>query len=634
MSTFFLMAVGVGAGLIAIAVLIFLASYKKVPDNHSAMIINGIKERAVTFTGGFVFPRINTMEIMDISIKTIELDRRGGSSLSCKDNIRADITVSFYMGVNPTIEDVLAVSQAVGASDTKNIDVLRQHFLPKFSEAVKTVGKQFDFEELLGDRDDFNRQIREMLEGSMDGFRLHRVAIDYLEQTPLKEHNDDNILDVDGIRKITERTSNQNVLTHRLQQDEIETKRKREVEKEERILELNRQEEEAKSKTDREISEVRSRETAAAKETSEAMRLKIENARLNTDEEVGKREISLEREIEAARLNNERVLVGERENVSREDQLQKVQTKEKVTLSEIECNKKAEGGNKEVAEIKSERVAVERKIAIEEEQTSDIRNTSEANRQKLVLVTQAEAEAEQNSISRTVSAEADKNAAISESEKIRLLSVAHLDEAGKQAEAKVLMAGANRAELAAPGLADAEVQAASAKAIEEVGMANARVTEVTGIAEAKATSEKAEALSKLNEAGMEFEKMEREFKLREVLSTKQIQADVEISGYQAQVMSAAMKESDIQIVGGSNEFFSHIQNMITKGKGIDAMVKGSDTIGTLAGDYLDGSRSLPEDLTNVLSSLSSGDFANLSVAEFLQTSQGKSILGGLSKLTS
>jgi uncharacterized membrane protein YqiK len=62
-------------------------------------------------------------EVMDISVKTIEIDRRGKEGLICKDNIRADIKVTFFVRVNKTTEDVLKVAQSIGcvrASDQKH----------------------------------------------------------------------------------------------------------------------------------------------------------------------------------------------------------------------------------------------------------------------------------------------------------------------------------------------------------------------------------------------------------------------------------------------------------------------------------------------------------------------------------
>ena len=44
----------------------------------------------------------------------MEIDRRGKEGLICKDNIRADIKVTFFVRVNKTREDVLKVAQAIG----------------------------------------------------------------------------------------------------------------------------------------------------------------------------------------------------------------------------------------------------------------------------------------------------------------------------------------------------------------------------------------------------------------------------------------------------------------------------------------------------------------------------------------
>lgn len=623
MNDVFLTVLAAGAGLIVFALFFLLITYRKVPNNHSAMLINGLRKIMVTFNGGFVLPRIHKAEIMDISVRTIELNRRGENSLSCKDNVRADISISFYIGVNPTQEDVLKVSQAIGAEDASNIKVLEEHFLPKFSEAVKTVGKEMDFQELLVDRDDFNQKIRAMLEGNMDGFKLQRVAIDYLEQAPLSSHREDNMLDVEGRKKITELTARQNVETHRLVQDEIETKRKREVETEERLLELNRQEEEAKAKTTREIKVTAAQEEAATEEEVQKMRLVEEQAKIRTDEQIEISEINKSREVEAQKLNNERVLVEEREQVERSEQVQKVTTEEQVTLRQIEKDKKAEAGKKEVADIQSERVAVERKITVEVEETKDISNKSEADRQKLTVVTAAEAEAEKDAVKLVKDSEARKEAAKFEAETIETAANAKLLEDTKAAEGKEMMAKAIEAEVAAPGLAEAKVKTANAEAIKATGLANAEVIEAEGAAEAAATGKKAEALEKMNGASMEFEKMDREYKLKERTIEIQTNADIEISKYQASVVSAALKEANIDIVGGSNEFLDHIQNMVTKGKGIDAMVSKSDTIGKLGQEYLEGDRSLPQDIKDMVSSLSTGDIKDMSIAQFLGTPEGK-----------
>ena len=120
--------------------------YRKV-EQGKALIVNKMRtEPEVTFTGAkVVLPIVHKAEVMDISVKTIEIDRRGKEGLICQDNIRADVKVVFFVRVNKTKEDVIRVAQAIGcerASDKRHLDEL---FSAKFSEALKTVGKQLDF---------------------------------------------------------------------------------------------------------------------------------------------------------------------------------------------------------------------------------------------------------------------------------------------------------------------------------------------------------------------------------------------------------------------------------------------------------------------------------------------------------
>lgn len=55
---------------------------------------------------------------MKISLITFEVDKKNKNGLICKDNIRADIVVAFYMRVNETQEDVLKVAKSIGVDKT------------------------------------------------------------------------------------------------------------------------------------------------------------------------------------------------------------------------------------------------------------------------------------------------------------------------------------------------------------------------------------------------------------------------------------------------------------------------------------------------------------------------------------
>src|SRR5918995_101099 len=107
---------GIGMLIVALFVIaVMIAKFYRKVEQGKALIVNKMKaEPEVTFTGATVLPIIHKAEVMDISVKTIEIDRRGKEGLICRDNIRADIKVSFFVRVNKTREDVLKVAGSVG----------------------------------------------------------------------------------------------------------------------------------------------------------------------------------------------------------------------------------------------------------------------------------------------------------------------------------------------------------------------------------------------------------------------------------------------------------------------------------------------------------------------------------------
>ncbi|RSM45402.1 hypothetical protein DMB66_50920, partial [Actinoplanes sp. ATCC 53533] len=131
--------------LIVLGVVFFLSRMFRKVEQGKALIVSKVRRVDVTFTGAVVLPVLHKAETMDISVKTIEISRTGREGLICQDNIRADIRITFFVRVNKTTEDVIKVAQAIGTTRASSETTLQELFSAKFSEALKTVGKQLDF---------------------------------------------------------------------------------------------------------------------------------------------------------------------------------------------------------------------------------------------------------------------------------------------------------------------------------------------------------------------------------------------------------------------------------------------------------------------------------------------------------
>ena len=164
---------GVTVAVIVILIFAMLAMVKafyiKVPQGTALIINDTTSQPKVKFTGGLVLPVIHKKEFMQISLITLEIDRRGKEGLICKDNMRADIRVNFYLRVNEKAEDVLKVAKTVGATRASDKDAVDALFNAKFSEALKTVGKRFDFVDLFEKRQEFRDAIVAVIGTGLNG---------------------------------------------------------------------------------------------------------------------------------------------------------------------------------------------------------------------------------------------------------------------------------------------------------------------------------------------------------------------------------------------------------------------------------------------------------------------------------
>ena len=173
------------AGAVIFALLVFLGLlatfYKKIPQGK-AIVRTGVGGTKVAFNKGmYVIPIFHKMEIMDISLKKVQIERMEHDGLICKDNIRADIKVAFFVRVNKSVNDVINVAQSIGCERASVIATLKDIFEAKFSEALKTVGKKFDFIELYEARREFRDEILNIIGTDLHRYVVDDCAIHYLE---------------------------------------------------------------------------------------------------------------------------------------------------------------------------------------------------------------------------------------------------------------------------------------------------------------------------------------------------------------------------------------------------------------------------------------------------------------------
>ncbi|MFI6404973.1 flotillin family protein [Streptomyces sp. NPDC050548] len=658
--------------LIALALLLLVGRLFRKVEQGRALIVSKTKKVDVTFTGAVVLPVLHKAEFMDISVKTIEIRRTGREGLICQDNIRADIHISFFVRVNKTVEDVIKVAQAIGTQTASDPVAIQDFFAAKFSEALKTVGKQLDFVDLYTKREEFRDRIIQVIGTDLNGYHLDDAAIDFLEQTPMTQLDNQNILDAQGIRKITELTTIEHVRTNEFQRTEQKEITRQNVDARETILELERRQAEAEIKQRREVEVLRAREEAATAKVQEEERLGAQAAFLRTEEQLGVQRENQAREIAVAQKNRERVIAVENERIEKDRLLEVIARERETSLSGIARDKEVEVERREVADVVRERIAVDRTVAEQEEAIKKLRVVEEAERTRQAVIIAAEAEAQEKLVKDIKAAEAAEAAAKHRAGEQLTLADARLKSADLDARAKLRLAEGIQAEAAAAGLAEVQVRDKEAEVTVKAGRAEAEATgarlraeadgtearlraeaegtramalaeaegaqakvlaqaegvranalaEATGIgeklkAEAEGLTEKAAAMAALDDASRGHEEYRLRLQAEKEIRLAGLDVQRQVAEAQATVLATGLENADIDIVGGDTVFFDRLVSAVSFGRSVDGFVQNSDTAQALARPWLDGTSNIAEDLGRVLGSVSTADVQNLTVSAVL-----------------
>jgi uncharacterized membrane protein YqiK len=636
--------------LVVIGLALLVSRLFRKVEQGKALIVSKVRRVDVTFTGAVVLPVLHKAEVMDISVKTIEIERTGHEGLICRDNIRADIRITFFVRVNKTVEDVIKVAQAIGTARASDEQTLQELFNAKFSEALKTVGKQLDFVDLYTKRDEFRDQIIRVIGTDLNGYSLEDAAIDFLEQTPMSRLDPANILDAQGIRKITELTAIESVRTNDYKRNQEKEITRQNVDAREAILELQRRQADAEIKQQREIETMRAREEAEISRVQAEERLKAQAAHLRTDEQLGVQKENQAREIAVAEKNRERVIAIETERIEKDRMLEVIARQRETELSTISKNKEIEAEKRTIAEVIRERIAVEKTVAEQEENIKRLRVVEEAERTRQAVIIAAEAEAQERLVKDIKAAEAAEQAARFTARQELVLAEARQQTAELDTRAKIRRAEGSQAEAAASGLAEVQVQERNAEAIEKVGRAEAAVALERGRAaaavelergqaeaaidrekglaaaeavrerlkgEAEGLTEKAAAMAALDDATREHEEYRLRLEAEKEIRLAGIDVHRQVADAQAMVLAAGLEKANIDIVGGDSVFFDRLLGSITLGKSVDGFVQHSDVASGLVGPYVNGKANLAADLGRLLGSFSTADVGNLTLSAFL-----------------
>lgn len=383
-----------GVSLLAVIIIayIFSSLYKRATKDVSFVRTGLGGEKVVMDGGAIVLPVLQSAVEVNMKTEPLSVRRAEETALTSKDKMRVDVTVEFYVRVQPNKESIAKAAQTLG-NTTMSPATLKQLIEGKLVSALRSVSAEMTLNELHEKRSEFAGNVQKVVteELNKNGLELESVSLTSLDQTARRHFRDDNAFDAEGLYQLTQITEEKRRQINEIEQTTAVSIAQKNLEAEQKQLEISRER---------------------------------DYARLANESEVAVRTATQQTEIETQRAEQETAAESARANSRQAMRQSNIEADQAIAISEADSKiaiaKKSE--EQSVADAQAN-VALADAVT-SEERVVTARVTEQAERQKQVAIIKSRELAESESVSIVVAAEAEKKAATDRAEALKITSEA------------------------------------------------------------------------------------------------------------------------------------------------------------------------------------------------------------------
>ena len=415
-------------GLLVAAILVGIvisSLYRKATKEVSFVRTGMGGQRVIMNRGTIVIPVIHDVIKINMNTLRLEVRRNNQQALITRDRMRVDVTAEFYVRVKPTEDAIADAAQTLGQRTLEPAS-LKELIEGKFVDALRAVAAEMDMEQLHEKRVDFVQKVQATVSEDLlkNGLELEAVSLTSLDQTGQEFFNPQNAFDAQGLTKLTEQIETRRKERNDIEQEtrvEIETKN---LEAEQRSLDIHKDEEFAKLKQEREV-EIR--------RASQMAEIAKEQAEKNRD--AREAEIAANQLIEQKGIVAKQAVEQQRIEMQRDIEQREIEKLKTVELGEQDKSIAIAEKSKAKSEAEAEAARARAEMVKADEQVITVMETEIAERQKTIELVRAAESAEKDAIKVTVAARAEHEASQAHAEAARVSARGDADAEIMNAEA-------------------------------------------------------------------------------------------------------------------------------------------------------------------------------------------------------
>jgi uncharacterized membrane protein YqiK len=420
---------GVIVVAVVVAIVVWLLNWLYLRSSKErAFVRTGFGGQKVVQNGGaFVLPIIHEVIPVNMNTLRLEVSRGRDKAIITRDRMRVDVIAEFYVRVQATTDAIAAAAQTLGQR-TMQPDTLKELIEGKFVDALRTVAAEMTMEEMHEKRGEYVKRVRGVVAADLlqNGLELETVSLTQLDQTSMEFFNPSNAFDAEGLTRLTEQIEIRKKIRNDIEQDTMIQIRNKNLDTERQALTIDRELEYARLEQERELEVQRA-----------TQRADVARERADKEQEAERAQISAREAVDRARIASERAV--EEDRIARERDVQQLEIDRRRTIDLAEQKRAIAVAEQSKAQSDAQAIAdqARARAVTEEERVFTARETEMAERKKRIDLIGAEQEAEREAMRLRVAAGAEKDAAADRGAAVRA-------EAEAQADAEKIRAVAAR----------------------------------------------------------------------------------------------------------------------------------------------------------------------------------------------
>ncbi len=336
--------------LVAILYIISIWIYKRAPSNMGFIRTGFLGTKVCLGKGALVLPVFHDITWVSLETMKFAVSRAREQAVLTSDNIRIDVNSELYAHVGHTESAVLTASRTLGEK-TFDAEKVRNLLEAKVVGALRSFAATKTLKQLHENRDGFAREIKESVSESFvaNGLVLEEVTIVSLEQSTKEYFRSDNVFDAEGLKVITEITSEARRKVHTTEKQTTVAIRQKDLTTQLELLEIERQEAVARASQDKEVANEQAKQLREKQTFVLDQRLAVEQKELENEKTL--EQLRTERDIAVtAEAKRREIVQVQKELALEQERIQRSLAIEKAEKDrEIELIDKAREA--EVAEI-------------------------------------------------------------------------------------------------------------------------------------------------------------------------------------------------------------------------------------------------------------------------------------------